>query len=124
MSAAMSRDSRTISTAGKFECLISPRAAAVAYMPPEPMPIFQAQPGVGMYPNPQYQQPPLPPYAWPTYAPYNNYSRVAYPTLYPYEAWPFIGPFYPFPRVPLGWRSVPLIAVAREPRMTAQGDSQ
>jgi hypothetical protein len=28
--------------------------------------------------------------------------------MYPYEAWPFIGPFYPFPRVPLGWRSVTL----------------
>jgi hypothetical protein len=52
--------------------------------------------------------PKMPPYAWPTYAPYNNYSRVAYPTLYPYNAWPFIGPFYPFPKVPLGWRSVKL----------------
>ncbi len=72
--------------------------------PREPTPIFQAPPG----PNPNLQPPPLPPNAWPTFAPYNNYSRVAYPTLYPYEAWPFIGPFYPFPRVPLGWRSVTL----------------
>jgi hypothetical protein len=71
---------------------------------PEPMPIFQPMPG----PNPTMQGPPLPPYAWPTYAPYNNYSRVAYPTAYPYEQWPFIGPMYPFPRVPLGWRSVSL----------------
>lgn len=55
------------------------------------------------------QTPPLmPPYSWPTYAPYNNYSRVAYPELYPYNAWPFIGPVYPFPKVPLGWRSVKL----------------
>jgi hypothetical protein len=52
--------------------------------------------------------PPLPPYAWPTYAPYNNVSRVAYPNAYPYNAFPFIGPFYPFPKVPLGWRSVTL----------------
>jgi hypothetical protein len=52
--------------------------------------------------------PRLPPYAWPTYAPYNNFSRVAYPQLYPYNAWPFVGPFYPFPKVPLGWRSVTL----------------
>jgi hypothetical protein len=52
--------------------------------------------------------PPLPGYAWPTYAPYNNYSRVAYPEAYPACAWPFIGPFYPFPRVPPGWRSVKL----------------
>ena len=71
---------------------------------PEPMPIFQAPMG----PNPGLQPPPMPPYAWPTFAPYNNYSRVAYPNAYPYEQWPFIGPMYPFPRVPLGWRSVSL----------------
>ena len=71
---------------------------------PEPMPIFQPMPG----PNPTMQPPPMPPYAWPTYAPYNNYSRVAYPNTYPYEQFPFIGPMYPFPRVPLGWRSVSL----------------
>jgi len=69
----------------------------------EPEPIFKAgQPDMMMQP------PLLPPYAWPTYAPFNNYSRVAYPTQYPYEAFPFIGPFYPFPKVPLGWRSVSL----------------
>jgi len=50
----------------------------------------------------------MPPYAWPTYAPYNNVSRVAYPELYPPQAFPFIGPMYPFPKVPLGWRSVQL----------------
>lgn len=73
--------------------------------PPPPLPIYAANPNV---PNPALQPPPLPPYAWPTYAPYNNYSRVAYPTTYPPEAWPFIGPMYPFPRVPLGWRAVTL----------------
>lgn len=52
--------------------------------------------------------PPLPPYAWPTYAPHNNVSRVGYPESYPYNAFPYIGPFYPFPKVPLGWRSVNL----------------
>jgi hypothetical protein len=52
--------------------------------------------------------PRLPPYAWPTYAPYNNYSRVAYPQAYPYNAFPYIGPYYPFPKVPLGWRKVQL----------------
>ena len=71
---------------------------------PEPTPIFQMPTG----PNPSMQPPPLPPYAWPTFAPYNNYSRVAYPLAYSYEQWPFIGPMYPFPRVPLGWRSVSL----------------
>jgi hypothetical protein len=72
--------------------------------PREPMPIFQAPP-----PSPYDLNPPkMPPYAWPTYAPYNNFSRVAYPEAYPYNAWPFIGPCYPFPKVPLGWRSVKL----------------
>ena len=52
--------------------------------------------------------PSLPPYAWPTYAPYNNYSRVGYPEEYPHAAFPFIGPFYPFPKVPLGYRAIKL----------------
>jgi hypothetical protein len=74
-----------------------------AGMPPEPQPIFQGPP------SPYALSPPhMPPYAWPTYAPYNNFSRVAYPLAYPYNAWPFIGPPYPFPKVPLGWRSVKL----------------
>jgi hypothetical protein len=58
--------------------------------------------------SPDMQAPNLPPYAWPTYAPYNNLSRVGYPTQYPYNAFPFIGPYYPFPKVPLGWRKVTL----------------
>ncbi len=70
----------------------------------EPIPAYQAP-----VPGPYDLNPPkMPPYAWPTYAPYNNYSRVAYPLAYPYQSWPFIGPCYPFPRVPLGWRSVKL----------------
>ncbi len=52
--------------------------------------------------------PGMPSYAWPTYAPYNNYSRVAYPNEYPKEAFPFIGPMYPFPKVPLGFRAIKL----------------
>jgi len=76
----------------------------VAAAPVEPMPIYQASAAPGADSNP----PPLPPYAWPTYAPYNNYSRVAYPQLYPYQSWPFIGPMYPFPKIPPGWRSVKL----------------
>jgi hypothetical protein len=73
--------------------------------PLEPMPIFQAGPGGGPYSLPPAN---MPPYAWPTYAPYNNYSRVAAPSAYPPNAWPFIGPPYPFPKVPLGWRKVQL----------------
>jgi hypothetical protein len=69
-------------------------------------PIPLGQPGGS---SPYDMSPPkLPPYSWPTYAPYNNLSRVAYPNNYPYNSFPFIGPFYPFPKVPLGWRSVTL----------------
>jgi hypothetical protein len=81
-----------------------PPSGGPGAMPPEPLPIH----GYAGAPNPSLQPPPLPPYAWPTFAPYNNYSRVAYPQTYPYEAWPFIGPQYPFPKVPLGWRAVTL----------------
>lgn len=72
---------------------------------PEPTPIFQAAPPP--MPN-AYYPPKMPPYAWPAYAPYNNYSRVALPTNYAYNAWPYIGPVYPFPKIPPGWRSVTL----------------
>jgi hypothetical protein len=81
--------------------------AADAVAPPagaEPVPLVRA-PAPSPY---DLSQPRMPPYAWPTYAPYNNYSRVAIPEAYPYNAWPFIGPVYPFPKVPLGWRSVKL----------------
>jgi hypothetical protein len=71
---------------------------------PEPVPIYSA-PGLGFE---TLNPPRMPPYSWPTYAPYNNYSRVAYPEAYPYNAWPFIGPVHPFPKIPLGWRSVRL----------------
>ena len=69
----------------------------------DPMPI--GGPGV---PGAALAPPAMPPYAWPTYAPYNNYSRVAYPEEYPAQAFPFIGPFYPFPKVPLGYRAIKL----------------
>lgn len=90
---------------------ISPTSAAAPADAPaapsqEPVPSFR----MGMAPGAPGATlpPPMPPYAWPTYAPYNNYSRVAYPIAYPAEAFPFIGPVHPFPKVPLGWRSVTL----------------
>jgi hypothetical protein len=49
-----------------------------------------------------------PNYAWPSYAPYPNFSAVGYPTAYPWQAWPNIGPPYPYPEVPLDWRAVTL----------------
>lgn len=82
----------------------TPMRAANGQMMMEPQPVYQ-MPGM----SPQDLNPPkMPPHAWPTYAPYNNYSRVGYPQQHPYQAWPFIGPHYPFPKVPLGWRSVKL----------------
>jgi osmotically-inducible protein OsmY len=55
-----------------------------------------------------YNLPNVPEYAWPTYASYPNYAQVAYPSQYSASAWPYIGPFYPYPQVPLGWRKVQL----------------
>lgn len=71
---------------------------------PEPVPLGPSPLGAFGQQNP----PRMPPYAWPTYAPHNNFARVGYPEAYPWQAWPFIGPVYPFPKVPLGWRSVKL----------------
>ena len=85
--------------------IVGPMPGRVDGVPQEPMPIYQAPHGV---PQGMSAPPRMPPYAWPTTAPYNNYSRVGYPTLYPHEAFPFIGPMYPFPKVPPGWRSVTL----------------
>ncbi len=46
-----------------------------------------------------------PGYAWPTYAAHPNYAAVTYPRQYSPTAWPYIGPFYPYPQVPLGWHA-------------------
>jgi osmotically-inducible protein OsmY len=69
-----------------------------------------AMPGAATYGAgaPRYDQPNLPSYAWPTYAAYPNSAAVTYPKQYSPSAWPYIGPFYPYPQVPLGWRRVAL----------------
>jgi hypothetical protein len=54
----------------------------------------------------RYDSPQMPAYAWPSYAAYPNYGAVTYPKQYSASAWPYIGPFYPYPQVPLGWRKV------------------
>jgi hypothetical protein len=54
----------------------------------------------------RFDHPHLPNYAWPSYAAYPNYAGVTYPRQYSAAAWPYIGPFYPYPQVPLGWRKV------------------
>lgn len=62
----------------------------------------------GGAPPAYYDQPHLPNYAWPSYAAYPNYAGLTYPVQYSPTAWPYIGPFYPYPQVPLGWRRVTL----------------
>ena len=57
---------------------------------------------------PRYDSPNLPNYAWPGYAAHPNYAALTYPQQYSPSAWPYIGPFYPYPQVPLGWRRVSL----------------
>ncbi|MCE5269017.1 MAG: BON domain-containing protein [Planctomycetaceae bacterium] len=73
---------------------------------PAPMYNPAASPTGG--PPARYDQPCLPNYAWPSYAPYPNYASLTYPKQYSPTAWPYIGPFYPYPQVPLGWRKVTL----------------
>jgi len=55
-----------------------------------------------------YDNPQMPGYAWPSYSSYPNYAALSYPQQYSPTAWPYIGPFYPYPQVPLGWRKVAL----------------
>ncbi|QEG39959.1 BON domain-containing protein [Roseimaritima ulvae] len=71
----------------------------------QPMPMA---PYAGGQAAPRYDQPYLPNYAWPGYAAYPNYAALSYPQQYSPSAWPYIGPFYPYPQVPLGWRKVSL----------------
>lgn len=94
----------------------APMQAAPAPMQMSGMPMqmpMQAGPGmmpptsVGYAPT-SYNHPHLPPYAWPSYAQYPNSAAVSYPTQYSASAWPYIGPFYPYPQVPMGWREVSL----------------
>jgi hypothetical protein len=55
-----------------------------------------------------HNSPNLPANAFPSYAAYPNYSAVSYPKQYSASAWPYIGPFYPYPQVPMEWRQATL----------------
>lgn len=72
-----------------------------------PVPMHMPGSGVGIAPA-RYDHPSMPGHAWPSYAAYPNYAAVTYPKQYSPSAWPYIGPFYPYPQVPLGWRKVTL----------------
>lgn len=75
--------------------------------PGGPIPQYAAPMGAGVPPM-AYDQPHMPNYAWPSYAAYPNYAALTYPKQHSPAAWPYIGPFYPYPQVPLGWRKVTL----------------
>jgi hypothetical protein len=78
-------------------------------------PGMPGRPPVQAYPTPGgqnaqvghqiYNQPNVPEHAWPSYAQYDNYAAVTFPSQYDASAFPYIGPYYPYPQVPLGWRS-------------------
>ncbi|MEQ8787320.1 MAG: BON domain-containing protein [Pirellulaceae bacterium] len=73
---------------------------------PQPTPTYV--PGGGNVTPATYDHPSMPNYAWPSYASSPNYAALTYPKQYSPTAWPYIGPFYPYPQVPLGWRKVTL----------------
>ncbi len=64
---------------------------------PQPMPQMAGPVPTGAMPAARYDQPYLPNYSWPGYAAYPNYAGVTYPRQYSPMAWPYIGPFYPYP---------------------------
>jgi hypothetical protein len=72
----------------------------------QPVPMGHVPAAVGA--SVAYDNPQMPGYAWPSYAAYPNYAALTYPQQYSPAAWPYIGPFYPYPQVPLGWRKVSL----------------
>lgn len=102
-----------------------PPAGAKPMLPPHPAQMGHGGPMPGMSPmmaNPNampggygqpqsgaiYNQSNLPKSAWPSYAAYPNYAAVNYPKQYSANAFPYIGPFYPYPQVPMGWRKAAL----------------
>ena len=93
-------------TAGFVQPVQIPASAEMGQASP-PMSQVSAGPaaigGAGVFSHPQ-----LPNHAWPAYAQYPNSAAVTYPTQYSASAFPYIGPFYPYPQVPLGWRDARL----------------
>jgi len=90
---------------------VRPAAAMMSQQPVSyaggPMPAYVPGTGGGVAPA-RFDRPQMPGYAWPSYAAHPNYAALSYPKQYSPSAWPYIGPFYPYPQVPLGWRKVTL----------------
>jgi hypothetical protein len=79
-------------------------AAGVGMMGPQAMPAGYVPSGSAR--GVSYENAQMPGYSWPSYAAYPNYAALSYPQQYSPTAWPYIGPFYPYPQVPLAWRKV------------------
>ena len=84
-----------------------PQMMQTGYMQPGMDPSMMNPSAMGYAPT-SFNNPHLPSHAWPSYAQYPNSAAVSYPTQYSASAWPYIGPFYPYPQVPMGWREVSL----------------
>ena len=90
---------------------------------PEATPIFQAP-----APAPHHLNPPrMPPYAWPTTPPYNNYSRVGYSPAYPYNSFPVHRSRLPLPESAAGlacwcgWNGTMASGGSARPRVAGTG---
>ena len=88
--------------------MVQPNVRGPAAPKGAPLPMYSAANSRAGVAPARYDQPCMPNYAWPSYAAYPNYAAVTYPKQYSPTAWPYIGPFYPYPQVPLGWRKVTL----------------
>ncbi|NOX55678.1 MAG: BON domain-containing protein [Planctomycetes bacterium] len=98
---------QSASAAPSGPALPSAQMVAAAPQPAPAAPPAYGHPGSGAS-HVVYNMPRLPEYAWPAYAAYPNYAQLTYPKQYSASAWPYIGPFYPYPQIPLGWRQVQL----------------
>ena len=92
--------------------MMPPQMMPAGYMPGGMQPGMGTDPGMAPSPSgyapTSFNNPHLPQHAWPSYAQYPNSAAVSYPTQYSASAFPYIGPFYPYPQVPMGWREVSL----------------
>lgn len=95
-----------VQTAGPVQGMVQGPVSQGMGMTGGPMPIGYSPQGMARTVG--YDHPAMPGYAWPSYAAYPNYGALTYPRQYSAAAWPYIGPFYPYPQVPLGWRKVTL----------------
>jgi hypothetical protein len=105
--AAVARNQVPLAFAPAQQIAYQGQVAPEGYTTGGPVAMHLPGSGVGIAPA-RYDHPSMPGYAWPSYAAYPNYAAVTYPKQYSPTAWPYIGPFYPYPQVPLGWRKVTL----------------